>query len=202
MAKTVVAKGAEAVLYREDDRLIKLRVEKKYRTPELDGRLRKYRTQREAKILENAAKAGVPVPKLYESDVDEKKLVMEYIPGRLLKEVVDSAEEEALRDIGKQVGSLLCRLHAANIIHNDLTSSNMIFAEGGIFLIDFGLAFTSTRIEDKAVDLVVFRRALSASHAGSFKLVWDALLEAYGKYPKSAEVFERVKVIEKRARYS
>lgn len=202
MAESIIAKGAEAVLYRDGERLIKLRVEKKYREAELDGRLRKYRTQREAKILENAAKAGVPVPKLFECDIDGKKLVMEYISGRLLKEVIDSADEEALRDIGREIGSLLCRLHSASIIHNDLTSSNMILAGGRIVLIDFGLAFTSTRIEDKAVDLVVFKRALSATHAGGFELVWNALIDSYGEYPKSAEVLERAKVIEKRGRYS
>jgi N6-L-threonylcarbamoyladenine synthase/protein kinase Bud32 len=202
MAEKVVAKGAEAVLYRDGDKLIKLRIEKKYRTPELDARLRKFRTQREAKLLENAGKAGVPVPRLYETDVAEKKLVMEYISGRLVKDVIDSADEQTLADIGRQVGVLLCRLHAGNIIHNDLTSSNMICSEGRVFLIDFGLAFTSTRIEDKAVDLVVFRRALFATHARSFEVVWNALLEGYGGYLKSAEVLERANAIEKRGRYS
>ncbi len=202
MAEKIIARGAEAVLYREGEKLVKLRAEKKYRTPSLDVRLRKYRTQREAKILENAAKAGVPAPKLYEADVDGKRLVMEYVEGRLIKDVIASADEELLRELGGGLGAILCRLHSANIVHNDLTSSNMILSGGRIVLIDFGLAFTSTRIEDKAVDLVVFKRAFSASHAGGFALVWEALCAAYGEYQKSAEVLERVKVIEKRARYS
>ena len=202
MTDEVVAKGAEAVLSRSGDRLIKHRAEKRYRTPALDERLRKFRTQREAKLLENAHKANVPVPRIFESDVEGKRIVMEYLEGVLLKDVIASASEKHLAEIGGEVGTILRRLHEANIVHNDLTSSNMILSDGKIFLIDFGLSVTSTRIEDKAVDLVVFKRALKATHPEAFDAVWGPLLEAYGGYSRSREVLARASVVEKRARYT
>ena len=51
----LLAKGAEANIYLENGRLVKERISKKYR---------KIRTQREAKLLENALKAGMSVPKV------------------------------------------------------------------------------------------------------------------------------------------
>jgi Kae1-associated kinase Bud32 len=202
MTDEVVAKGAEAVLSRSGSRLTKHRVEKKYRTAALDVRLRKFRTQREAKILENAHKANVPVPRIFEVDVENKRIVMEYLEGVLLKDVIASASEKHLAEIGGEVGKILRLLHEANIVHNDLTSSNMILSGGKIFLIDFGLSVTSTRIEDKAVDLVVFKRALKATHPKSFEAVWGPLLESYAGYSRSNEVLARASVVEKRARYT
>lgn len=197
-----IAKGAEAALYRRGDKLIKHRIEKRYRIPELDARLRKFRTQRETKILENAYGAGAPVPRIHEVDIEKKQITMQYLEGSLLKDIINSADSNRLIDVGKEIGGILQRLHEANIIHNDLTTSNMILHEGKIFLIDFGLAVTSTRIEDKAVDLVVFKRALKATHASSFDVIWDSLLSEYKRYSESKRVLARVAEIEKRARYT
>ena len=57
-----LAQGAEAVLYSDYQTVEKDRFEKKYRHPELDRRLRKFRTKREAKILEKLQAAGFPAP--------------------------------------------------------------------------------------------------------------------------------------------
>ncbi|MBW2965355.1 Kae1-associated serine/threonine protein kinase, partial [Candidatus Woesearchaeota archaeon] len=66
--KTKIAQGAEAVIYTDDSVVEKDRFEKKYRHPELDTRLRKTRTRREAKILSKLAEAGVHAPDLIEMD--------------------------------------------------------------------------------------------------------------------------------------
>ncbi len=47
------------------------------------------------------------------------------------------------------------------------------------FLIDFGLAYISTLVEDKAVDLYVLERAFSSTHPASESL-FASVLTAYG----------------------
>lgn len=45
-------------------------------------------------------------------------------------------------------------------------------------LIDFGLSFTSTLIEDKAVDLFVLERAFLSTHPGLYS-IFDTILITY-----------------------
>ena len=47
-------------------------------------------------------------------------------------------------------------------------------------LIDFGLSFQSTLVEDKAVDLYVLERAFASTHPASEPL-FAAVLDAYGQ---------------------
>lgn len=54
------------------------------------------------------------------------------------------------------MGDLIKRLHGIGIIHGDLTTSNMIYQNGEIYLIDFGLGALTATVEDKAVDLYLF----------------------------------------------
>lgn len=197
----LLAKGAEAIIYLEGDRLVKERICKKYRVPELDLRLRKIRTQREAKLLENAQKAGMAVPRVYKTDMRSYKIYMEYVNGLPLKDVLDSADEPSLEEICGKIGRSLSVMHDANIVHNDLTSSNMLYAGGEVYCIDFGLGFTTTRIEDKAMDMVVFKRSLQVAHSHRFKTIWSALLAAYKGTKQFSEIMGRVDLIERRARY-
>jgi len=198
----IIARGAEAVLYLEDGRLVKERIEKKYRIPELDMRLRRIRTQREAKLLENALKAGVAVPRVYKTDMRNYKIYMEYLRGIPLKDVLDSADEPLLKEICAMAGSALSLMHDANIIHNDLTSSNMIYSGHRVYYIDFGLGMTSARIEDKAMDIVVFKRSLQVAHSRRFEAIWAALTEPYKSVRQFSDIMSRVGVIEHRARYT
>lgn len=74
--------------------------------------------------------------------------------------------------IGKGIGAM----HDADIIHGDLTSSNMIVSELNdgereITFIDFGLGMMKATIEDKAVDLYVLERAFISTHPDSESLV-------------------------------
>lgn len=66
------------------------------------------------------------------------------------------------------IGTEIAKLHLADIVHGDLTTSNIMARRDmtglGVVLIDFGLASVSTLIEDKAVDLYVLERALQATH--------------------------------------
>ncbi len=197
----MLTKGAEADLYLDNGKLVKERIKKEYRIPYLDERLRKLRTRRESKLLENAKRAGVSVPRIYKTDINERKLMMEFIPGRILKDVIDSSDEKTVRKFADKIGRMIAKLHDSDIIHNDLTTSNMILNDGRIYLIDFGLGMTSTKVEDKAMDLVVLKKAMHVSHTERFEVLWDSVINSYRENSCNGEITARIKAIEKRGRY-
>lgn len=60
------------------------------------------------------------------------------------------------------------------MVHGDLTTSNIMLRDGNagkIVMIDFGLSYISTLVEDKAVDLYVMERAFLSTHPNSENLV-------------------------------
>lgn len=63
----VLARGAEAILIREGNFLVKDRIKKSYRLSCLDEKLRKQRTKKEAKLLEKASQL-INVPKVIKTD--------------------------------------------------------------------------------------------------------------------------------------
>lgn len=195
----LIAKGAEADLYRHDGKLVKNRVRKAYRIRELDERLRRLRTRHEAKILEKVRDAGIKVPRVLKADEEENTLEMEYIDGRRIKEVFEEASLEDIEGLSLKIGSVIARLHENNIIHNDLTTSNILLKENEIYLIDFGLGYISTRLEDKAMDLVVFKKSLLASHTRNYDAIWRNIEKGYGLDKNTARQMEE---IEKRVRYA
>jgi len=197
----ILAKGAEANIYLQEGKLVKERIRKEYRIPELGERLRKLRTRRESKLLENAMRAGIPVPRVYKMDPKERKIVMEFIQGRILKDVLDSEDERTVRKLSEEIGRTIAKLHGSKIVHNDLTTSNMILKDDRVYFIDFGLGMTSTRVEDKAMDLVVLKKALHAAHTDKFGVMWNSIIDSYGRNSGSEEILSRIKTIEKRRRY-
>lgn len=65
------------------------------------------------------------------------------------------------------IGRSIASMHAIDVIHGDLTTSNMLLRSTtppSIVLIDFGLSYVSSLVEDKAVDLYVLERALASTH--------------------------------------
>lgn len=119
------------------------------------------------------------------------------------------------------IGTEIAKMHLADIIHGDLTTSNMMLrlpsaeAKANLasseppspstqlvrtlilhphsyltpfhrpsflvqVLIDFGLAYTSALVEDKAVDLYVLERAFASTHPDSEPL-FASVLKAYEK---------------------
>ncbi len=194
----LIAKGAEASLFREKNILIKKRLKKSYRIKELDNQLRKSRTKHEAKILEKAHSI-ISVPKLLKTDLKNFSLEMEFLSGKLMKEFFDKEGSGGVAKVSKTIGHSISKLHQKNLIHNDLTTSNLLLSGKKIYFIDFGLAFHSTRIEDKAMDLVVLKKALMASHPKKFPLIWKNILKGY---KPTKEIINRVEKIEKRVRYT
>jgi TP53 regulating kinase and related kinases len=193
----IIQRGAEATISLSNNKVLKHRVPKSYRLPALDNKLRRSRTKKEAKLLLKASKL-IPIPTLLSSD-DKEKIEMQYIEGLKLSEHLDELDnsEEICEVIGKQIG----KLHDADIIHGDLTTSNMILSDNNLFFIDFGLGYTSSKTEDKAVDLHLIKQALEAKHYKNFKSFFQAVLKGYKSSPLSAEVLKRLQKVELRGRY-
>jgi len=189
-------KGAEANLYLDGGELVKERVEKKYRLPFLDARLRKSRTRREAKNLKKAEDAGVPVPKVIRCDERSYTLRMEYLEGDLVKDLFFAGEK--VGQTSKEIGRILRLLHDAGYVHNDLTTSNLIKNGDTVYMIDFGLAYYTKRLEDRAMDLVVFKKSIEATHSKIAGKVWEGLLAGYAP---DKEILKRIATIEGRVRY-
>lgn len=199
----LIAKGAEANLYKVNGTLVKHRIKKKYRIRELDERLRRLRTKRESKLLENARRIGAKTPRIFKTDLKNNKIFMEFIEGKVVKDIFETVPEEEVALVAKKIGEMISILHNSNIVHNDLTTSNMLLQDNKIFFIDFGLGATSTRVEDKAMDLVVLKKSLKAAHTKRFDLIWSSILDSYkAKQLKKKEILSRMVTIEKRVRYA
>lgn len=197
-----IGKGAEADLYLLEDRVSKVRISKAYREPHLDEHLRRTRTRREARLLSMARRAGVATP--FVSDVDNSSCTVEmsFIPGEQIRRLLPSITAEERRRLCRRIGEEVGKLHSANIIHGDLTTANMLLHEDRIYFIDFGLGGFSNAVEDKGVDLLVFKKALHSTHYKFERECWDGFVEGYSKtYEDSAKVLERLEEIARRGRY-
>ncbi|KAJ3696564.1 hypothetical protein LUZ61_000269 [Rhynchospora tenuis] len=140
--------------------------------------------------MTKARKLGVVTPVLYGIDTVVHTLTFEFIEGRAVKDILlefwsNGIVEERLDDMAAQIGIAIAKLHDGGLVHGDLTTSNMIVKQGTnqLVLIDFGLSFTSTLPEDKAVDLYVLERALLSMHS-SCGDVMEKILAAYRKASK------------------
>jgi len=193
-----IGAGAEALIYLDKKEVVKERIKKSYRLKQIDEKLRKFRTRREAKVLEKLHSIGFPIPKLILSD-DKKMLIkMEFLKGKKLRDILNKKNCEKLcREIGEEVATL----HKKGIIHGDLTTSNMILKDK-IYFIDFGLSFFSDKIEDKAVDLHLLMQALESKHYKIFENAFKAVLSGYKiKNPDYNIVIKRLEKVESRGRY-
>lgn len=202
-------KGAEAELVENiiDGKKVleKNRIKKNYRNSKLDIAIRKTRTRSEAKLLREAS-VFVNVPKIISVSEEKFQIIMEFIPGQRLKEVIENKKE-----LCKIAGMEIRKLHDGGIIHGDLTTSNIIFVKdtknkefkdrikkhGPLFFIDFGLGYFSKDLEAKATDLVVFKKTFNATHS-KLKNGWTLVMKGYNPSP---EMIERMNAVEKRTRY-
>jgi len=184
-----IAQGAEAIVYKDGNTIVKHRFSKTYRHPQLDKTLRKFRTRREAKVITRLCEKGICSPTLITVDDKNMKISMSYIDGQLLCDVL---LDDSLR-YGTLLGVLVGKLHTIDIIHGDLTTSNVIDVNGVLHLIDFGLSSFSIKVEDKAVELHLLKRALDSRHPSVANDVFEALLKAYlSEYSGGAAVVDRL----------
>jgi Kae1-associated kinase Bud32 len=197
MPEKILFQAAEAIIIKQGNNIIKRRIKKGYRIPEIDTKLRKLRTRSESRIMEKASKF-ISVPKIIKVSEQQKEIEMEFIKGEKLSEYLDKASNKL--EIAKSIGQEVSKLHDNNIIHSDLTTSNMILKEKQVYLIDFGLSFQSSRIEDKAVDIHLFKQALEAKHFSQYKQLFEAFLKGYNPKDKS-KILSQLEKVELRGRY-
>ncbi len=189
----VIASGAEAVIARKGNTITKTRIEKRYRLKEIDENIRRDRTKTEARLISEARRCGVPTPII--RDVTDFELMMEYIEGTALKNIVNSS-------LSEETGKLIGRLHTCGIIHGDLTTSNIMLKDGKLYLIDFGLAYLDKTLEARGVDIHVLFQTFESTHEKHEELI-EAFKKGYVTTFKGAgEVLGRVKEIESRGRYA
>jgi len=201
MIKKIIQQGAEAILFKEGNILIKERVSKKYRHPEIDMDKRKYPTRREAKLLVKAKTVGINVPELIDSDDKSMKISMEFLDGDVLKNKLDKYSKSKRNKICELIGEQVALMHDENIIHGDLTTSNMIFKDGKVYFIDFGLGFVSHKVEDMAVDIHLLRQAFESKHYKVYEELYKHFLKGYRKKKDYKKVLERLEQVERRGRH-
>ena len=201
MKPTLLQHGAEAKIFLTNNIIEKQRLPKAYRHPTLDNQIRTRRTKHESKILQKAHNLKIQVPKLIHTE--KFNIQLEYIKGDRISQTLNSYTEKIALSTMQKIGRQVAKLHKNNIIHADLTTSNIILQKtpsSKVFIIDFGLSYISTKIEDKAVDLQLIKQALEAKHFLMHKKLFTAFKKGY-KWQNSKEVIERLSVVEKRGRY-
>ncbi len=195
----LIAEGAEAKIIFFEGMVRKERVRKGYRLLELDEKIRKRRTKSERKLLLKASNLiDTPVPK---EDKEKFSITMPFIEGDKISETLDTYSLGKKSEILKKIGESLAKLHDNEIIHGDLTTSNTILRDNKVYIIDFGLGFISSKNEDRAVDVHLFKQALDAKHFQDFEKLYASFLEGYKEHDFFEQVLEKLKVVEKRGRY-
>lgn len=192
----IIFQGAEGIIKINKNIVTKDRVKKSYRLEELDNKIRKQRTKKEIRLLQKASKA-IYVPKVISSS--DFKIDLEFIKGKKLSDNLDKLKNS--ENICKKIGENIAKLHDLDIIHGDLTTSNMVLSKSEVYFIDFGLGFESNRIEDKAVDLHLIKQALEAKHFRNFKEYFKNVLMGYKISKNSLAILNQLEKVERRGRY-
>jgi N6-L-threonylcarbamoyladenine synthase/protein kinase Bud32 len=191
----LIAKGAESNIVKSDylgeKAVLKDRIPKGYRISEIDNKIRRARCKLEARLLSDAKRAGVVTPILYDVNLGDKSILMEEIDGVMVKDIIDE-------DLAFKIGENISRLHSADIIHGDITTSNIMLRDGQLVFIDFGLGRHSTLDEDKAVDLLVLKKSLQSIDYNLAVKYFDCVLNGYD----NESIVNTISDIESRGRYT
>ena len=203
--------GAEAKIYSSTllsrPVIVKERFKKSYRHPVLDEKLTHRRTSQEVRSIARCRKAGISTPVVYFVDYTSHKIYMENVQNAVpVKDVINSklAQNSHLEQLAEKLGTMLGQMHSIDVIHGDLTTSNMLLRDSeDIVLIDFGLSYISSLVEDKGVDLYVLERALLSSHPNTeqfFQKVLQSYVTATGSAKKAQEILEKLEEVRLRGR--
>jgi TP53 regulating kinase-like protein len=205
----LLKKGAEADLYLADWHgrkvVFKKRRPKKYRQANLDAQIRTYRTIHEPQLMNEAKKAGVPTPTIFLVDVKNAFIVMKYVEGKQVKQLLYHFSRDKRKQLCFMIGREIAKLHRFGLTHGDLTTSNMIMnSEGKIFFVDFGLGEKNDEVEARGVDLHLMKRALQSTHYQFAEDCFESVIEGYGSISDAKilkSVLRKIEEIEMRGRY-
>ena len=202
----ILYQGAEAKIclskYMGFDVVEKRRISKSYRIPQIDNQLINSRTKEEAKLMSEARKNGVSVPIIYDVDLKNGIITMQYLKGKRVKDVLNDLTEKQRKDLCKKIGENIACFHNNDIIHGDITTSNMILVNDNVHFIDFGLGEKNAEVEAKGVDLHVLMEAIESTHS-KYSNCFNYVLEGYKKQYKNNvnSVIKKIEEIVKRGRY-
>ncbi len=201
-------RGAEADLFLTElepwKAVIKRRVRKRYRNPQLDSRIRSERTVREASALQEAKQAGVSAPSLLQVNLQDCSIAMTFLAGNVARDRLDHLANRECSEVLHQIGQQIGRLHRMGLVHGDVTTSNIMLLASTPFILDFGMSSHSTAPEDRGVDLHLLQRSLSTSHTINARLAEKAIREGYRSSMgerKAALTFRKQREISRRGRY-
>jgi TP53 regulating kinase-like protein len=205
----LIKKGAEANLYLAEWHgrkvVLKKRLPKEYRPQALDEQIRAYRTIHEPQLMHEAKKAGVPTPTIFMVDHKNTTIIMEYIEGKQIKQLLNEVSKSERQNLCFRIGELTGKLHDYGIVHGDLTTSNLIqHPAGKIFFLDFGLGDKTKELEARGVDLHLMKRALQSTHYKFAEDCFESAIEGYStvlKSETSEKVLDKIREIERRGRY-
>ena len=156
----VIGRGGMADVYLANDTILNRTIAIKIlRTSLAKDPVYIARFQREASAA--AALSHKNIVEIYDvgEDNDQYYIVMEYVPGRTLKELI--AKRGALHvmeaiDIMKQVLSGTARAHQMGIIHRDLKPQNILVTDSGTAKIaDFGIASIQSLTQFTQTDVIM-----------------------------------------------
>ena len=201
----LINRGAEADVYStmwdKKKAILKIRKVKSYRNSLLDQKIRKQRTIRESQIISQVKSFGISTPLIYFMDINKCSILMQYIDGKIVRDLQGNDIVKVCSEIGQIVGTM----HKHGIMHGDLTTSNFILDKKKLFLIDFGLASRTEKPDDHAVDLRLFKEILNSAHAEVMEKSWKNFQKGYSKavgMKYSKKILNLVAVIESRGRYA
>ncbi|KAJ3603005.1 hypothetical protein NHX12_030749 [Muraenolepis orangiensis] len=219
LKERVLRQGAEARVYRASflgrSSVVKERFSKKYRHPVLDRRLSDRRTLQEVRCILRCRRAGIPTPAVYFVDYTSHCIFMEDIVDSVtVRDHIASTQRrsdpssalEQLVPLAAKVGRVLAQMHQEDVVHGDLTTSNMLLrksqdpAELGLVLIDFGLSSVSALPEDKGVDLYVLEKAFLSTHPNTERLFQELLNSYVASSKKSSPVIKKLDEVRLRGR--
>ncbi|KRX46517.1 TP53-regulating kinase [Trichinella murrelli] len=214
---TLIAQGAEARIFKAifygRPAVIKERFRKKYRHVALDELLTKERMRAEIRGLMHCRKLGIPVPPIYFVDSKQNLIVFGAIEdATTLKNLLDGMHEVGavglVDNLASTIGQVLAKMHMNGVIHGDLTTSNLLVKQPlspdncrHVVLIDFGLSFVSSMVEDKAVDLFVLEKAFMSTHPNAesfYRTILGSYVKFYGKL--GSEVLAQLEQVRLRGR--
>ena len=156
-------------------------------------------------MIRSAKRAGVGAPYLFFVDTESSTLVMEFVDGQRMKDLVSQIPAKETAALFELLGAGVANLHRAGIMHGDLTTANVLRRDGKLVFVDFGLSVHSSRVEDHAVDLRLIKETIVGAHSDVAQHAISSLFEGYGRgvgAKRAGAVLRQLRSIERRGRYA
>ncbi|XP_065917523.1 EKC/KEOPS complex subunit TP53RK-like [Dysidea avara] len=208
-ARELLYQGAEARVYNctflGKSCILKERFTKKYRVAELDQKITQQRINQEVRTMARCRRHGIACPAVYHVDNETKSIYMEHVSGgKTVRDFIRASQQEnkEFNNLAPKIGAVLAAMHDCDVIHGDLTTSNMIYDQSAdkLTLIDFGLSSVSTLTEDKGVDLYVLERAILSSHPNTEDFFQLVLTEYQRSSAKASSIISKLDEVRLRGR--